>query len=562
MAVFRSVLAALVLLRGLLNRAIVGRLTTRSARLLRLVGLLIGIFGASAFASACKSDRCNGPCTESDGQGQLDAASPASDATRANEPGASRPDPSLFSCRNDVDCVATPYHACSIQLRHCVDCTYDDHCPVNKPHCAPGISDERNRCVECQSGSECGSGLCRDDACLPCDPKTNKGCTDAFCVAAQDGIKCVECVQDADCAPGVCINHQCRTCNIDSNNGCVGGLYCLPRTMLSSVTESSDAGDGGKPPSPQEPDDLAGVCVECADSKPCANPSLPRCLNNSCVACDPEATDNNGCSKATPLCIVGAVDEDSVSPNRCVECVQSSDCTAAECVNHSCRPCDPDTDAGCPDGQVCIPRTDTAVNEIVFMCVECTPSHACQQGLHCGNDNLCHECTDSSHCGASAPYCWPDGTCGMCTQDEHCTSPDRGSICSAAGLCVECRNDEHCVGAEGGAACATARGDCVECTQTNIDACNGKSCRLLSPNEYTCYPNEDTSTADDGVFSECQRCGDDGSCDAATECVRLNEAEFRCLPTPSATEGRTDCVMQDAVALDGETRSYCVPLGC
>jgi hypothetical protein len=355
-----------------------------------------GVLCVSLTLLACAPDVCSGDCaltTDTLDTAGRDAASQTTATSQgANVPDASVLGPELFSCRSDVDCVATPFPACSQHLRQCVGCTSDLHCDAQKPHCAVLASDELNKCVECQSGVECASGLCMEDTCLECDPESNAGCVTGTCTEGE-APHCVACVDDDDCTSGLCIANQCRTCDVRSNEGCAEDRICVP--LLETQTGSElDAGADASPNSRPDTQQSDGVCVECAPTKPCAVPALPRCLNNTCVACEPNAVTNNGCPQTAPFCLQDTAIVDAGpkpdTANRCVECLASSDCNDAQCVDHTCQPCNPDTNAGCEGDDVCAPRESGNVSAAVaYVCLECNNEKACDVG-YCGQDGRCH----------------------------------------------------------------------------------------------------------------------------------------------------------------------------
>lgn len=530
---------------------------------------------------ACESDKCQSDCEREDAPARRSDAAPLSSV----EPGEHSPssdtedeagttDSTPFFCRDDVDCAATPLAACSLQLGQCVRCTIDQHCSTEKPHCAVRASDELNRCVECQTSSECPSGLCRDDVCLACNPENNQGCPEGVC-AEMNGLppQCVQCATDEDCPTGLCLDHACKTCDVRTNAGCNDGTVCLPRSEVEPQVEldsSVTSTDAGQLIKAQVSATADGMCVECAASRPCADPNRPVCLNNACVTCDPAATTDNGCSPATPFCLQGdppldAGAGDEPNANRCVECLDASDCQAAACVDNVCQPCDPDTHEGCGDGGVCLPRADEqTAGPIAYVCAECGADKLCDANKQCGADGRCHECLESSDCKlADKPFCQPDGECGACTKDEQC--PAKAPHCSVTtGECVACTKDEHCSEASSGSVCYSARHICVECTETNFDACNGNPCHVLpGRNQYTCFGEDDLpAELDGGVSTECKRCTQNEDCDAITECVALSDVDLRCLPPATTAADRTDCTMLEATDLEGQTGDYCVPFGC
>lgn len=511
--------------------------------------------------SACSSNECERDCADSDEPPSRTAevkadAGPSSNttgdktsATSIDFNDAAAVAPEVYSCRDDGDCVATGFSACSQQLNQCVVCTKDAHCNGERTHCFVAASDEQNHCVECLSGAECASGLCIDALCVACNPENNHGCNDATCVISDSGSpRCVECDDDQDCGAGVCVDNQCLTCDINDNRGCTSGTYCLDWWELDG-TQQADAGSLDTATSSEH----GVVCVECGESKPCADPARPVCSNNACVACDPSARNDNGCQSAVPFCLPALNDSGGLA-SRCVECIDSNDCQNAQCVDNACHPCDPHTHAGCEKSDICEPLEGTT--GLTYACVQCNALNPCQNGEHCGDDGRCYECLASSDCSdATKPACLPDGMCGPCNHDSQCDA-EKAPYCSL-GLCFACTKDEHCADSNTGPVCFTATHQCVECTESNLYACGGNPCDIFTNRCHT-----DTSSEDGGQTAECRRCTHTEDCDALTECAVLAETNLRCVPLASTALERDDCKLTELEGSDGVTREYCVPSGC
>lgn len=471
---------------------------------------LLALFGV---LTACASNDCKKDCRTTKGSPDEPDKPAAATTTQADSSSLNESNNSVdtgtmgrqrYTCRRDEDCVATPFPACSLLLRQCVDCTSDAHCSERAPHCAIRPSDAQNHCVECQTGADCASGVCQNDSCLTCNPDTNEGCNEGVCLGSDVGApRCVECQVDEHCSTGSCIDNRCIICDVNTGVGCANGEVCLSRSELVTNEGVENAPDAGAIANDgtfalDETMSAGGVCVECAPNLPCSAPNRPVCLRNTCVACDPDAPDNNGCTPSAPLCLRATNGEtaadDTKATIRCVECLQSADCRGAYCVDNRCQPCDPISDDGCNNGNICTRRANAdPAAPITYSCAQCSSDKPCAEGLHCGADGQCHECLVSAHCPESKPVCQAGGSCGGCTSNSQCSAPK--PYCGTDGQCVACEKDEHC--APETPVCFTETHSCVQCTEDNLDACKGNPCHLPGgPKAYTCYEEDDEAGGD------------------------------------------------------------------
>lgn len=118
-------------------------------------------------------------------------------------------------------------------------------------------------------------------------------------------------------------------------------------------------------------------------------------------------------------------------------------------------------------------------------CVECINSANCSSGEACGPAGTCITgCTTESQCASYSltPHCdLSFDACVQCVTDSNCTSSD-DSLC-VEGHCRECRNDGDCATKDDKHFCELGSHECRQCL---VDGhCQpGQYC---SPTDYQCY---------------------------------------------------------------------------
>ncbi len=287
----------------------------------------------------------------------------------------------------------------------------------------------------------------------------------------------------------------------------------------------------------------AVLCVEERGDVPVesytGDPGVFRCNFDPCagVECEEpeEACQVSECQEGE--CVTAEAPEGADCPGgtctdgECRECRDSSDCDVSECQIADC------TDTGlcervnAPNGTFCT-NGMCLEGECVVNCLagcpmgtECDESTGrCVRLRGCGADTDCAEmaCAVAS-CGARGIceyrslcseelVCERDsGTCVECTTDSHCDDEDPCTI----GRCSE---ERSCVFLPRCEAACTDAGACVECTETDLDACGpGGSC----------------------FEGQCVECASSAECDDGNPCTMDTcSPSFLCEHIPSS-EGMT-----------------------
>ncbi len=155
------------------------------------------------------------------------------------------------------------------------------------------------------------------------------------------------------------------------------------------------------------------------------------------------------------------------------------------------------------------------------------------------------ECTNNTHCPASAPICFTTpnpNKCVQCISNANCsgTTP----VCNTTtNVCAPCANDTQCSGAT--PACQ-ASGACGQCSATNATQCSGATpvCKASSGTCVACTTNAQCS----GLTPTCNTTTNTCSCVATGPEVCGNAIDEDC--DGSLTNG---CVDTDGDGLDDDT---------
>jgi len=467
------------------------------------------------------------------------------------------------------------------------DCT-DDVCsagvPENNPKpldtvCSTGggaFCNATGSCVECNDGTECPSGVCTLEHCVPASctngivdsGETDTDCGGPDCAPCADGDACEVA---GDCQSGVCDALVCAApaCDDGVDNGdetdvdcggatcspcgpgdgclqdsdCVGGscsgTVCLP-TCTDSVTNGNETDtDCGGP-----------ICGGCAVGDTCAVGT--DCLTLSCpagVCAQPTCTDNatNGDETDTDC---GGPDCPDCGPGD--HCLVPGDCASGICNSNTCA------SAGCGDGVL-------------------QAGEACDDGNTSGGDGCSGGCTveNGYSCTGTPSTCSTTCSDGIVAGTEAC---DDGGSVNGDGCSSSCAIESgwSCTGSP--STCSPTCGDgAIHGGETcdDGDATGGDGCSATCHVEpgFTCVGAPSTCTADcgDGFVAGAETC-DDGDTTGGDGCSATCAVEtgWSCVGAPSSCSttcgdgiivGAESCDDNDAVGGDGCSASCAVELG-
>lgn len=322
--------------------------------------------------------------------------------------------------------------------------------------------------VDCADDNEllCG-GECVD---ITDDPDHCGGCGAGYvCEGATpyclDG-QCVACIDDGDCEDGLECDDSTNSCSGCEYDGECGQGFCrqADQVCVACIDDENCEED-------QVCDEVAGACRNCLDGDDdCDDGEV--CVeegNYFCADCLGPGHDEQ--CQGTEFC---------TSDFRCVECLQSSDCSDDSDVCDSdgrCVDCITDDHCGNPDLYSCVANT----------CSDCddprTDEDIClDEEKVCGIvDDGCGTSVECNLCDESLPLCdLPNETCVECLDSNDCgddeCDPDTNQ-------CVECLDGNHCAPGE---YCTQQTNECVECL-SDSDCTNGiclddQICSICDPN--------------------------------------------------------------------------------
>ena len=209
------------------------------------------------------------------------------------------------TCSVDNDCTGLAAGSYCVNNR-CVACKTSSQCnnAAGKPFCSA-----ENTCVSCASAGSIDGGVGAGNI----DGGVSAVCSGTIPVCNSATGSCVQCVKNTDCpsaSKAFCVQNQCVGCD----------------TTGASCTGSVDGGvaDGGSGATG------AGTkCVPSASGSPKAG---------QCVACNPDNSNDTGCSGNTPIC--------NTTTFSCQPCTSDSQCTTAPgvCMFHSGGRCATDAE--------------------------------------------------------------------------------------------------------------------------------------------------------------------------------------------------------------------------
>ncbi len=286
---------------------------------------------------------------------------------------------------------------------------------------------------DCNTGETCNNGKCekKDDGGCKDDGDCNTGetCNNGKCEKKDDG----GCKDDGDCNTGeTCNNGKCEK---KDDGGCKSDADCnADETCNNGKCEKKQQGGcksdaDCKAPTPKC-DGNAGKCVECLDNVDCGQGK--ECKANKCESAQGECQSDADCQgKPKKFCS---------DQQKCEwECKKDEDCGKnAKCVNNACQK---DTPSGCKKDADCggnTPVCDTKANK----CVECLQDSDCkdpkkpvcngnacvaQQSASCTPACKADEfCFSGEKCLKKFKNCQTDKDCGA---NEGCVSVERGKVC-------------------------------------------------------------------------------------------------------------------------------------
>lgn len=234
-------------------------------------------------------------------------------------------------------------------------------------------------------------------------------------------------------------------------------------------------------------------CVECLVSSDCtgAGGGGRVCYDQQCVGCIGESAGGlvvvSGCAEGTQC------KEDPIDPkgNVCIQCSEDADCEGNPegpvCFNETCVRCALDLAETPIGGEAGLSALDAAVSEAGVVEAGSVGAMDAGAGAAAGS-------TLSEACAAETPHCWVQ------------PNPKQNA-------CVQCLQDADCVTQLGAGVC-TAEHECIACDATTQAGCSEPNPMCLAgatpqDNEcVTCLPGAVNGAAgvDEGCTAELSRC--------------------------------------------------------
>jgi Cys-rich repeat protein len=395
-------------------------------------------------------------------------------------------------------------------------------------------------------GSKDGGGGGAIDA--PVVPGTDAG-TRADAGPADTGLPPGKCRTSADCSGVTPVCDASGACR-----ACADGECTAPTSRC--VTSGA----------------ARGACVECIDSRDCANdPARPICSNNACGPCT-QGAECSLKSTSTPACAGG----------RCVQCSVDGDCmgTSPRCntTSHLCQSCTKNADCS---GNT--PLCDTTKG----MCRACATSPECTTAMLlplCSTSGTtagaCVQCTSNAQCSGTTPICnLSTGRCRACMGTDCATGFPGKTFCGSSGACVQCRAaadcsistpvctaSNTCGPCSQDAQCAAPRpatpyckpggGPCVACTaSTQCTASTAPICDATTFACRGCGSNTECSSRNGSLGNNLLRCGAGGVC---VQCV--GNADCPSSAPTCASNSCGPCASDAGCA--GRSFTHCLSGGC
>ena len=421
-------------------------------------------------------------------------------------------------CTSSASCTDPSRPVCDLLSRTCVQCTSTSQCSSGV--CSPG-----HVCVECTSNSRCaGRGTYIDFIC-----STYAGNERELLLMNT----CAECVVNSDC-PYRMVCGSDNTCQCSSDAHCDSPQpYCSNGRCQECVGSSVGSSDGSSVEGSSVCSDLFGGggrcllkgpmsevyrCVECMDSSDCGGAA---CVDGSCSCVSNGCADGMYCDKAT---------------QRCVGCLRDSDCTSNEAPY-----CSEDGECVQCTGESVSCRKETTVGTVV-----CNGEFGTCEPMCDGSDEDC--------LSETRPYCDAvTGHCTSCRNDQDCENIDPlAPFCMSGEVngvpmvprCVQCLEDGQC---ESGLVC-NHQNLCSSCS-TSDDCPSDRP--LCSPDVRTCVACDDEA----GLFcpkerpicaaGQCLGCEYDSDCGSVLKCDQETNRCELCL------------AHEDCAAIYGDSRPFC-----
>ncbi len=353
------------------------------------------------------------------------------------------------------------------------------------------------QCVECLGASDCESGVCQLEQCVPATcidtvkngNETDDDCGGNECAPCADGKVCTEndhCVSQV-CTEGICAE---ATCSDQKKNGDETDVDCG-----GGACEKCETGQGCALPV----DCIGGICSgticlpSCIDTVKNADETDVDCGGPTCAPCGPD----KNCSVESD-CASGVCTNGVCGAPTCLDGVTNGDETGMDCGGPDCQPCG--------DGQPC---------NLPLDCESGVCDATCQAPT-CGDSAKNGDETDID-CGGSV--CWPCGAGEACILDADCLSDS----CSA-GTCA----DSSC-----GDGAINGTDVCDDGDQTSGDGCDAL-CTVEAGYECTGSPSVCATVCGDGLKLGAEAC-DDGNVTDDDGCSALCGVEpgYTCPGTPS-----------------------------
>lgn len=377
-------------------------------------------------------------------------------------------------CPSGESCVEGVCATCTPPCTAGQTCCGGSCCPAGRiccdqKCCAAGEFCENGKCATCNPvcypDETCCDGTCVKNKCGDCPNSCPDGivCCDEVCTELGTDTNCTGC--GVACGEGTkCCNNSCVSVTTTSNCGscgvtCSAGQACCEGTCTTTGTDTDCSGCGdactggtccdGVCKATQTDNENCGACDNVCDTA-----ASEKCVDGTCVTCDPPCTGLDVCCDLT--C--------------CKVCCNNICCASGKvCDNGVCKGCEPEC---LEPGSTCCASAGPAGSEPepdqVGAC--------CPAGVVCCNGNCCGDGT-----GPASMYCCDNSTCcyeGITCCDGKCCAA--GQICEN-GLCADCNpvcfSDEKCCpNADGSGTCI--RWQCGDCPNacTRFQTCTNNVC--------------------------------------------------------------------------------------
>lgn len=249
--------------------------------------------------------------------------------------------------------------------------------------------------VPLPDGGNCGpgacNGCCQGSQCL-------SGNDNSACGAV--GLPCVQCQQNEVCIQGQCRQYSGKCNPSNCATGCCDGDSCLPGTtkeacgsggipcIACAASQTCDNQSCGCGP---------GTCNGCCEAGVCRSGTDPAACGSGGVTCKSCPTgdscilgvcsSSSGCSAAScsgccsgATCKTGDVDTDCGQGGQtCKACKTGESCQQGVCINS--QQCSPTSCTGCCDGTQCLSGLSaTACGSGGAPCKVCSSKELCQSG--------------------------------------------------------------------------------------------------------------------------------------------------------------------------------------